>query len=128
VFGKTGTLTEGKQGVVDLVALNGVDEQQAIWFMAALEADSEHPIARAIVDDDERRGLSVPQARDFRALPGRGVQANVTGRVLKVGAGACSSKSGSRCLQRCAIERLNGEPADRRSSTWWRRTESFLSR
>jgi P-type Cu2+ transporter len=84
VFDKTGTLTRGEQGLVDLAA-DGIDASEALRLAAAIEGDSEHMIAQAIVAGAAERGLDVPAARDFAALPGRGVQATVEGRALRVG-------------------------------------------
>jgi P-type Cu2+ transporter len=85
VFDKTGTLTEGRQGVVDVAVGDGMDEQEALALAASVEADSEHLIARALVEAAERRELSIQPAEDFQSLPGRGVQARVGGRLLRVG-------------------------------------------
>jgi Cu2+-exporting ATPase len=84
VFDKTGTLTKGEQGLVG-VATNGLDEAQALALAAAVEGDSEHMIARALRNAAQKRHADVPAARDFQALPGRGVQAMVAGRALQVG-------------------------------------------
>jgi Cu2+-exporting ATPase len=86
VFDKTGTLTSGALGLVDLAVAPGQgDETQALALAAAVEADSEHPLARSIVSAAMQRGLSVPQASAFGALPGRGVQAQVAERAFQVG-------------------------------------------
>ena len=84
LFDKTGTLTRGEQGLVG-VAAAGLPEDEALALAAAAEGDSEHMIARAIVAAARERGLAAPQASDFTALPGRGVQATVAGRALQVG-------------------------------------------
>jgi Cu2+-exporting ATPase len=79
IFDKTGTLTRGEPVLVD------ASDPDSLRFAAAVEADSEHPIARAIVQGTQGRGLDVPQAVDFEALPGRGVRARVDGHVVSVG-------------------------------------------
>ncbi|HEX8598298.1 MAG TPA: heavy metal translocating P-type ATPase [Chloroflexia bacterium] len=84
VFDKTGTLTKGEQGLVGMVT-EGIGEDEALSQAAAVEGDSEHIIARAIVEAARERGAQVPAAVDFQALPGRGVQAEVGGRLLQVG-------------------------------------------
>lgn len=84
VFDKTGTLTLGRHRVVGLRTV-GLTEEEALRFAAALERDSEHPVARAVVTSATERGLAVPAASEFRALPGRGVEALVDGRHLLVG-------------------------------------------
>ena len=100
VFDKTGTLTEGKHGLVGTAAAQGISGAEALALAAAVEGDSEHFIARALVSAasaarTQAHGqhgtgghagpASLPQARDFRALPGRGVQAQVGNRTLQVG-------------------------------------------
>ncbi|NPA05988.1 MAG: cadmium-translocating P-type ATPase [Chloroflexi bacterium] len=84
-FDKTGTLTQGKPQVRELLALNGEDKASVLRLLAALEAHSEHAVAKAIVQAAEAQGLTWPEARDVRALPGRGVEGKVEGRTLWVG-------------------------------------------
>lgn len=84
VFDKTGTLTQGEQGLVDVATVD-VTEDEALALAAALEGDSEHIIARALVAAAQQRNLNLPTVTDFTALPGRGVQATVNGRMLQVG-------------------------------------------
>jgi P-type Cu2+ transporter len=84
VFDKTGTLTLGEFRVVDLEAV-GVSEDEALRVAAAIETESEHPIARGVVRTAEARGVTRLRAEDFRALPGRGVQATVGGVLYQVG-------------------------------------------
>ncbi len=96
VFDKTGTLTRGEFGVVSISTAPGTDEQQALALAAALEADSEHPIARAIRDTATERGLSIPSVTGFAAIKGRGVKATIDGRNLYAG--------GPRLLEQLRIE------------------------
>ncbi len=77
VFDKTGTLTKGEQGVVEVATVEGWDEDETLALMAAAESDSEHMIAEAIREEARERDLSVPSAREFEALEGRGVRATV---------------------------------------------------
>jgi Cu2+-exporting ATPase len=85
VFDKTGTLTTGSQGVVAVQTAPNVSEEETLSLAAAVEQESEHPIARAIVTAARQRQLALPRATEFVALPGRGAQAVVAGRLLKVG-------------------------------------------
>ena len=85
VFDKTGTLTRGVFGVVAVTPAAGVDPDDALRLTAAVEADSEHPIAQGIVRTANERQLGAPRAEHFEALPGRGVRAVVNGRTLYVG-------------------------------------------
>jgi Cu2+-exporting ATPase len=84
VFDKTGTLTLGEHRVVD-VATSDMAPDDALRLAAALEHDSEHPVARAIVKTAQERSLVVPAAADFRYHPGRGVSGIVEDRPLAVG-------------------------------------------
>ncbi|MCE9567760.1 MAG: cadmium-translocating P-type ATPase [Planctomycetes bacterium] len=76
---KTGTLTEGKPAVVKLVPLNGHTESELLERVAALEAHSTHPLARAIVAYAKAQSVDVPLAEDFRILPGKGAVGRVRG-------------------------------------------------
>jgi heavy metal translocating P-type ATPase len=86
-FDKTGTLTEGTPRVVDVLVLPGCGlvEDDLIGLAAAAEQPSEHPLARAVVDAADHRGLTLATAADFSATPGRGVIATVDGRTVAVG-------------------------------------------
>ena len=85
VFDKTGTLTLGAHRVVDVHVADDVREDEAVRLAAAVEADSEHPIARGIVASARERDLDLPEASGFKALPGRGVRAEVDGETVHVG-------------------------------------------
>jgi Cu2+-exporting ATPase len=76
IFDKTGTLTEGRFGVVDIASVEGWDADRALALAAALESDSEHPIATAIRRYARDLKLVIPPIRNFSALKGRGVQAD----------------------------------------------------
>lgn len=84
IFDKTGTLTKGEQGVV-AVKTDGVDEDHALALTAAVEADSEHIIARAIRDAAREKNLQLPAVSDFEAIKGRGIRAKHNGKDLWVG-------------------------------------------
>lgn len=84
IFDKTGTLTKGEQGVV-AIKTKGVDENHALALTAAVEADSEHIIARAIRDAAKEKNLQLPAVSDFEAIKGRGIRAKHNGKDLWVG-------------------------------------------
>jgi Cu2+-exporting ATPase len=84
IFDKTGTLTKG-QPVVAAVAATTGDEVDLLRLAAAVEADSEHPLARAVVAEARRRGIALPDAADFESLAGRGARATIEGRAVAVG-------------------------------------------
>jgi heavy metal translocating P-type ATPase len=83
-FDKTGTLTEGKPRLLAFHAAEGETREALLPLIAAVEASSEHPIARAIVAAAE--GLDLPVAEGFRASPGHGVSARVAGHEIVIGA------------------------------------------
>jgi Cu2+-exporting ATPase len=94
LFDKTGTLTEGRLGLVSIATAPGVDEDEALGLAAAVEAKSEHPIARAIVAAAQDRGMKVARSAKFTALAGRGAQASVGGRDLRVGSSRVATEAG----------------------------------
>lgn len=84
VFDKTGTLTEGKPRLVSLEA-EGMSEEEALLLAASLEAVSEHPLARAVLEAAEQRGIAVDGVEGFRAVSGQGVSGTVAGRSVLLG-------------------------------------------
>ncbi len=84
VFDKTGTLTEGRFGVTDIIPLADLDEARVLRLAAAIEGQSEHPIAAGVVRGAEERRMKLPAAREFRAIPGKGAEASVEGVDVKV--------------------------------------------
>ena len=82
---KTGTLTTGAPEVTGVVTLAAdLTEEAVLALAAAAESGSEHPLGRAVVAEAHARGLRIPSARGFRALPGRGVRAEIGGEVVEV--------------------------------------------
>jgi Cu2+-exporting ATPase len=85
-FDKTGTLTEGKPRVVDVVAAAGVDANDAVAVLAAVERDSSHPLAAAILDEATQRNLRVDDAVErFENVSGHGLKATIRGKRIVVG-------------------------------------------
>jgi Cu2+-exporting ATPase len=84
LFDKTGTLTRGEHAVTGVAASDG-DEEQLLAWAAAVEGDSEHPLARAILAEARDRAVAVPKAVGFRSMTGRGVAAEVDGAEVAVG-------------------------------------------
>ncbi len=83
---KTGTLTEGKPALTDLELTGGFDRANVLALVAAVEAKSEHPIARAIVDAAANEGLSLSPVSDFESVTGFGVKAVVDSKRIEIGA------------------------------------------
>jgi len=85
VADKTGTLTEGKPHLETVVATSGTGEDEILYLAASLERGSEHPLAAAIVNGAEKRGVKLADARDFRSVTGKGVIGSVDGRQVALG-------------------------------------------
>jgi Cu+-exporting ATPase len=84
-FDKTGTLTEGRPSLAAVVAAQGSTRDELLGLAAALQKSSSHPLAVAVMEQARHERLPVPEARDARALPGRGVQGVVRGHTLVLG-------------------------------------------
>lgn len=85
VVDKTGTLTEGKPRLVTVEPAGGAGESELLRLAASVERASEHPLASAIVEEAERRGMHLAEPRDFRSLTGKGVMGRVDGKDVGVG-------------------------------------------
>jgi len=85
LFDKTGTLTEGRFGVTDVVPVGAASADEVLRVAAALEQQSSHPIARAVVGAAEAKSLTLPEVREFKNLAGRGVQGRLNGQQLTLG-------------------------------------------
>ncbi|MFG1298556.1 heavy metal translocating P-type ATPase [Xanthobacter sp. V3C-3] len=90
---KTGTLTEGRPQVTDILGVS-LPEAEVLRLAAALETGSSHPLARAILDRAAADGVTVPAAGDARALAGKGVRASVEGRDVFLGAASAIAEQG----------------------------------
>jgi P-type Cu+ transporter len=82
---KTGTLTEGKPKVTDIIAAPGFTDTEVFTLAAAVEHDSEHPLAEAVRNEAQTRRLTVGQVTDFKAIPGQGAIAARDGKILLLG-------------------------------------------
>jgi copper-transporting P-type ATPase V len=87
VFDKTGTLTRGEMALTDTVPAAGVDEAELLARAGAVEADSEHPIGRAIAAAARQRVGELPEVTGFEALAGRGARADIDGITVWIGRG-----------------------------------------
>jgi len=85
IFDKTGTLTRGFPVLSGVATVSGGSENALLASAAAVEANSEHPLAKAIVAEAKRRNLPALQAADFEALPGRGAKARVNSKTVIIG-------------------------------------------
>lgn len=85
---KTGTITEGKPKVTDILPAEGIEETELLELAFSLEEKSEHPLARAIVEKGKEFGLKARPVSDFQALAGNGVKASIGGEVIYGGSGS----------------------------------------
>lgn len=85
IVDKTGTLTEGRPRLTDVIPLTGLGEEDVLTVAAALETGSEHPLAEAIVNGARDRGLKPARATDFEAITGKGVKGEVDGKSVALG-------------------------------------------
>jgi P-type Cu+ transporter len=106
VLDKTGTITSGRPEVTDLVPAPGTTEDELLALAASAERASEHPLAHAIVRAAGARGLPLGEAREFRAVPGRGIVATVDGRRVAIGSQALIDEVGGANPVAAAAERL----------------------
>jgi P-type Cu+ transporter len=85
LFDKTGTITAGKPQVTDIWTVEGVSDAGLLAVASALESQSEHPLGNAIVQHSKSLGASIPFATEVRAIPGKGIEGSVAGRIIRVG-------------------------------------------
>jgi heavy metal translocating P-type ATPase len=91
---KTGTLTAGRPELTDLEVMDGYTEAEVLTLLAAAEAQSEHPVASAILRAAQQRNLTVPQVSDFESIPGFGVSAKMGRQALLAGADRLMRREG----------------------------------
>ncbi|HEX2026737.1 MAG TPA: heavy metal translocating P-type ATPase [Nitriliruptorales bacterium] len=94
VFDKTGTLTRGEMALTDVVAGAGTEEVALLRRAGAVEADSEHPIGRAVAAAARRRGIDLPTVTGFEAVAGHGVRGEVAGTAVWVGRRKLAAEAG----------------------------------
>lgn len=84
VFDKTGTITQGKPEVTDVITAEG-DERELLYLAASVEVGSEHPLGKSIVVSARQKGVSLAHPQNFQAVTGKGVSAEIDGRLVLVG-------------------------------------------
>ncbi|RUV30614.1 heavy metal translocating P-type ATPase, partial [Mesorhizobium sp. M5C.F.Ca.IN.020.32.2.1] len=94
IVDKTGTLTEGRPRLTDLVAAEGITQDDLLAFAAGLEKGSEHPLAEAIVEGARERGVKIPDVGGFEAVTGKGVSGTVSGKDVALGNAAMMADLG----------------------------------
>lgn len=98
VVDKTGTLTQGRPTLSEIIPASGFTQSQLLRLAAAVEHRSEHPLASAIVAEAVRRGIELPSATDFDSVTGGGVQGTVDGRTISIGRQAWLALQGAEGL------------------------------
>jgi len=106
VVDKTGTLTEGRPTVTDVIALDDHDEAAVVRLAAAVEVGSEHPLGQAIMDRAQELNLDLPAASGFQSIPGKGIEAEVEGHRIVVGKPALLVERGIVDAPPAAVEAL----------------------
>ncbi len=91
---KTGTLTHGRPKVVEISALDGMDEKEVLYWAAIAEKRSEHPLARAITEKAEELGLNIPHPQSFENIRGKGVKVQWNSRMIIVGSSEMMKSEG----------------------------------
>jgi Cu+-exporting ATPase len=110
VFDKTGTLTHGRPEVTDVVLAEGHDVDRVFTMAAALERNSEHPLAEALVNRAKADGIDLPDVEGFSAIPGHGVEGTVMGMRVAFGNRKLMAREGiDITAHEAAIERLEDE-------------------
>ncbi len=107
VFDKTGTLTEGRPALREIVVV-ACPEEELLALAAAVEAGSEHPLARTVVEEAFKRSIALPEVQEFEAIAGKGVKARLGGARLMVGSpsGRSDTRRRTHPMRRCKKEVL----------------------
>ena len=116
LFDKTGTLTKGKHTVTGVVGI-GIDEDEVLRLAGAVESDSEHPLARAIVAAARAELRTVAEATGFRSITGRGVEADVDGTATRSAGRRCFGNDRLPSRRRCRRGRKVGRGEEQPSFT-----------
>ncbi len=85
IVDKTGTLTEGKPRLQNVISLNGLPENEILSLAASLEKSSEHPLAEAIIKGAEERKIELLKAENFESVTGKGVFGTIEGKKVSLG-------------------------------------------
>jgi len=125
-FDKTGTLTEGEPRVTDVVVAAGADEDELLSTVVAVEALSDHPIARAVVRHGEAVGTRSAPAHDLQSITGRGVRAQIDGEAVFIGKDDLFAEVDGPPLPEVVRRTVEGLEADGRTTMIVRRGDRYL--
>ncbi len=96
LFDKTGTLTEGEFGVSEIIAGAESSEGEVLCLAASVNSHSEHPLAKAMIEEAKKRGLAISEAKQYQRIPGKGAQAEIEGKEITVGSLRLAEERGAR--------------------------------
>ena len=125
-FDKTGTLTEGKFQVVDVIPYNGVSKDEVLRVAGAVEQQSNHPLALAVVRAAQERGLALPQVGGLENVPGRGVRSQVDGYPVLVGSLGLFREAEDHHLELDVVETIENLQSDGKTIMAVSRDANFL--
>lgn len=108
-FDKTGTITEGRPGVTDVITYGGTDENELLQLAASVESGSEHPLGKAVVAEATAQGIEIRPVSGFRAASGSGVRGEVGGDTVFIGTPAFLSQAGVSITEDAMQQRLEAE-------------------
>ncbi len=96
LFDKTGTLTKGEFGITEIISNSQflISKDEVLQYAASLNSHSEHPLAKAMVDEAKKKNLKLFEARNFKRIPGKGVQGNIEGYEMLVGSASLADDRG----------------------------------
>lgn len=109
VLDKTGTITEGKPSVTDVIAAEGFDEGMLLQTAVALESQSEHPLGRAVVEHAKQRSMRYTAAKNIEAIPGRGIRGVIDEREVLIGNAKMLEENGVSNFDKGAVAKLESE-------------------
>ena len=111
LFDKTGTLTKGAFGVHSIVPIANYTREQVLQLAASVNSASEHPLAKAMVEEAQKQGLALLATKNFERLPGKGAKAEIDGREARVGNDALLNEAGASVPleQQSQIAQLSGQ-------------------
>jgi Cu2+-exporting ATPase len=104
LFDKTGTLTRGEFGIDRIVSETQGNEEEVLQYAASVNSHSEHPLAKSIVDEAKKRGISIFEAKNFQRIPGKGVRAEINGAEVFVGSVSLAEDRGATLMGRIKTE------------------------
>jgi P-type Cu+ transporter len=93
ILDKTGTVTNGKPTLTDVILANGIEENEFLMLVGAAERNSEHPLAEAIVEGIKEKGIELGSSEHFEAIPGFGIESKVEGKSLLIGTSRLMEKN-----------------------------------